>query len=268
MKFAILGDLHLGRKKVYIYWLSRLYLPRSPQMVVGTETDKRLQNLVEKVNLSSIDFVVSIGDLTESMTPDQVQRIRKIMKELKVPWVPVMGNHDLWSYGRNAHGRVKWHTTKPLTFPLFKRAFFKEFSIIPKFFKDYQEQGGNLCNFSFIYNDIKFIIVDNSDRGRFPLGFPGSNGRGKLYSKSKQWLQEQLNTAETNIVTISHFPLQVKIKSARKVILTISGHRHKYKVVCQNNIISLVTNALYVNPWIPTVTAIPEKGFSVNIHSV
>ena len=262
-----MGDIHLGRNEVYIYWLSRFYLPRSPQMVVGKEIDERLKSFVEKVNLSSIDFVVSVGDLTESMTPNQVQRVRKTMKQLKVIWVPIIGNHDLWSYGRDAHGRVRWHTTKPLTFPRFKRAFLKEFSTIPKFFKNYQEQGSNLCNFSFVYNDIKFIVVDNSDRGQFPLGFPGSSGRGKLYRKSKQWLQEQLRT-EKSIVTISHFPLQVRLKAKVKKMLTISGHRHKYKVSCQNSITSLVTNALYVHPWVPIVTVTPKKEFSVDIHSI
>ena len=258
--FAILGDLHLGRRKIIINWWDR-FLPRSPQEVTGKKTEERLKHFVETINNSpKIDFVVSVGDLTDSMTAEQVRNLKRIMQNLKVPWLPVMGNHDLWSYDRDVSGRVMWHTTKPLAFSEFKEIFRKEFDTALKFFQDWQEQGGNFCNFSFVYKDIKFILADNSDRTRAPLWFPGNNGRGKLYSESEQWLREQLKTSTSKkIVVISHLPLQIRIKSVEKKVLTIAGHRHKFRIVKNNNISSLISNALYIDPIIPIITPTTES---------
>lgn len=263
IKFAVLGDLHFGRQKIVINWWDR-FLPRSPLEVIGQEVEQRLRNFVEEINNSSqIKFVISVGDLTDSMTAKQVRNLKRIMQDLKVPWLPVMGNHDLWSYDRDVSGRVVWHTTRPLAFSEFKDIFSKEFSLAEKFFQGWKEQGEDFCNFSFVYNNTKFIVVDNSDRRRAPLWFPGNNGMSKLYRESKQWLLEELKkTAETSIVIISHSPLQIKIRSSRKKILTISGHGHKYKVVHQNSVTSLTTNALYIDPIIPIVSCTTE-GFTV-----
>ncbi len=265
IKFAVLGDLHFGRQKIVINWWDR-FLPRSPLEVTGQEVEQRLRNFVEEINNSSqIKFVISVGDLTDSMTAKQVRNLKRIMQDLKVPWLPVMGNHDLWSYDRDVSGRVVWHTTRPLAFSEFKDIFSKEFSLAEKFFQGWKEQGEDFCNFSFVYNNTKFIVVDNSDRSRAPLWFPGNNGRGKFYPESKQWLLEELKGTETNIVIISHLPLQIRIKSVEKKVLTIAGHRHKFRIVKNNNISSLISNALYIDPIIPVIeysqrfTVIPQS---------
>jgi len=84
----------------------------------------------KKVNsMPGIDFVIVAGDVTEFGTLKEMQWLAQKLNNLNVPYVTVIGNHDLTSRGRDA------------------------------FLRMYGE-----LNFSFIYGGVKFICHDTNSR--------------------------------------------------------------------------------------------------------
>lgn len=254
--FAILPDVQVGRVKAILNWWDR-FIPHSKEEVVGEEIEKRLRKFVEKVNDSpEIQFVISVGDLTDTASKGQFRVVKKIMKGLKKPWLPLLGNHDVWPYERDKSGKVIWNAKTPIIFNQFKNFFKKGFDRIFHFFENWEEQGEWLGNFAFSHHGIRFIIVDNVNRRKSPLGLPGAAGWSRLYPESEKWLIEQVaKSEEKTIVVVSHAPLKMRLlkQTGEKTILAIAGHRHKYQVE-ENGIVSIVTNALYVEPGFPLVT--------------
>jgi len=261
-RFGIVPEIHIGRHRIIYNWWD-YFLPRSSHEVVGVAIEKRLQELVERLNNSQIDFVISVGDLTDSMTDSQVKTVKKIMRHLRVPWVPLMGNHDIWPYEYNKEGRVLWNANQPIDFREFKKRFKEEFHRSQGVFKEWKEQGDFFQNISFIYSDTKFIVVDNVSRRRALFGLPGNIGFDKLHRESLQWLHEELKTPEKKIVILSHHPLKIKLQINKK-ILKIAGHRHKFKIQKNKNTISVVTNALYVTPEYQIITVDSDFAISLN----
>lgn len=249
--FGLVPDIHLGRKKLILNWWDRL-LPRSPEEVVGEEIEQRLLYLIEKINSSSeIEFLILVGDLTDSMEDGQARKVRKILRELRMPRVLLLGNHDVWPYKRAASGKVLWNAKKPLSFGDFKERFHEEFAISSRFFENWEEQGSEFGNFTFIYKDIRFIIVDNVNRRKSPFGLPGAVGWSRLYPESKNWLREQLSQKEERKIVISHAPLKrtlLKAFPGSKKIVHIAGHVHKESIRKSNEITIFTTGALYLKP--------------------
>lgn len=260
--FAILQDIHLGRKKSILNWWDR-FLPRSSLEVIGEKIEERLRCFVEKVNNSpEIQFVISVGDMTESLTSCQVEKIKSILAGLKVPWLPLMGNHDIWSYERDSSGKVIWNAEKPLSFGDFKEFFHEEFENASQFFKNWEKQGGEFGNFTFIYNDIRFIIVDNVNRRKSPFGLPGTTWWSCLYPESKKWLKEQLSRTEKRKIVISHAPLKkglLNSLSSGKTIVHITGHMHKENVREVKKITTFTTGALYLKPVLNVVKILSDE---------
>lgn len=91
--------------------------------------DKTVQ-FYKKVNsMPGIDFVIVAGDVTEFGTLKEMQWLAQKLNNLTVPYVAVIGNHDLTSRGRDAFIRMY----------------------------------GDL-NYSFIYGGVKFICHDTNSR--------------------------------------------------------------------------------------------------------
>ncbi len=269
--FVLLPDLHMGREKFIINWWDHL-LPRSPEEVMGEKIEQRLRYCVEKINsfpeVDEVEFLVSVGDLTESMTDEQVRKVGEILEALRVPKVLFPGNHDACPYERADSGKVLWNAEKPLSFGDFKERFHEEFAVASRFFENWEEQGSEFGNFTFIYKDIRFIIVDNVNRRKSPFGLPGVAGWSRLHPESKKWLREQLARREERKIVISHTPLKRKLLKAfsgNKKIVHIAGHRHKEKYLRKSNVTTFVTGALYLQPVITVVKVLPDE---IEFHSV
>ncbi|MGQ0680023.1 MAG: metallophosphoesterase family protein [Actinomycetota bacterium] len=71
-RFGILGDPHVGL------------------------ADAAVARALEQMAQEKADFVVAIGDVTQSGLQEEFSRARKLFDESPIPVVPTLGNHDLW----------------------------------------------------------------------------------------------------------------------------------------------------------------------------
>ena len=255
-RFTVLPDVQLGRELFAInfydpWWLTLWGIPQK-EAVVGEKIAERLKKAVEWINnQEGVQFVASIGDLTDSGTSEQFREAREILDKLTKPFIPMMGNHDVWPYQRKkGEKKVIWEAERPLTVSEFE-AHFREWKNSPCF-ENFEVQDGWFQNYAFVTKGFRFVIVDNNNRRKAPLGLPGQAGWAKLYPESRQWVEKQISSSkEKRIIIFSHAPLRTKWLKAlekEKEILNIAGHTHKRSVKQEGNVTVLTTNALYHEP--------------------
>jgi len=258
--FAVIADIQLGRMQSAINWWDGIWhsIMRIPleEAVIGPEIERRLTKAVDWINSNSeIDFAVIPGDITESATPFQFRRAEEILKHLLKPCVIVLGNHDVWEYQRDNERKILWDARFPVSREKFVNYFKEEFTKLPQFFTNWEDQKGELLNFSFIYNNTKFIIVDNVNRQHSPLGLPGAAGWSKLYPASIFWLKKQLSESKgKKVIVFSHAPIKENVLSDSRQVVSIAGHTHKRSKQQKGNVVTITTNALRHEPLVLIVT--------------
>lgn len=103
------------------------------RFILTGDTQRSRDETVEfykKVNaMKNIDFVILAGDISEFGVLKEMEWIARSLRHLEVPYISVIGNHDLTSRGRETFE----HMFGPL-------------------------------NFSFVYGGIKFICHDTNGR--------------------------------------------------------------------------------------------------------
>lgn len=70
----------------------------------GCKPVRALTDAVAHLNELGVDAVFATGDLTASALKEEFVRFREIMEDLKMPWWPLLGNHDSWPYTRHSDG--------------------------------------------------------------------------------------------------------------------------------------------------------------------
>jgi len=236
------------------------------EAVVGREAENRLVAAVNFLNtIPEIDFVATAGDLTDSALPEQFLKVKEIMDKLSKPWLPVIGNHDLWPYQKLPDSilsrRHSWEDVGPNGPKIFRQVFQDNFQKLADSFKEQ--------NYAFLHKDVRFIVVDNMSRRHAILGWPGVIGFPKLYPETRQWLQKQLFKEEETKIVISHAPLKkglLEALSGNKRIVNIAGHVHKEQLRESNKITIFTTGALYLKPVVTIVNILPDG--KVEFHSV
>lgn len=162
------------------------------------------EDFVSAVNIEnkekSFDFVIHVGDLADFGLPKQYTWGNSYLLNLDCPYFVVIGNHDIVGNGSLA----------------------------------YSEMYGEY-DFSFIYENIKFIYINtNSREFNFNGEVPNIN-----------WLDSQLQPADdfTNAVVIFHVPpmdadfdhkleedFHSTIARYNNVLFTVHGHLHKHEI--------------------------------------
>lgn len=147
-----------------------------------------------------VDFVIHVGDIADFGLPKQYLWGNSYLQKLNIPYFVVIGNHDLVGSGSKA----------------------------------YQEMFGAF-DFSFIYNQIKFVFVNtNSREFKFNGNVPDI-----------QWLDSQLkpNIDFTKAIVIFHVPptdgdFDISLKEAFQnslskhdnVLFAVHGHLHHHEI--------------------------------------
>ena len=171
------------------------------------------ESFVRSVNkLQNVDFVIHAGDISDFGLSQEFEWVAKIMAGLKVPYVTVVGNHDLIANGS----------------------------------KVYKKMFGPL-NFSFIYADVKFIFYDANS---IEYGFDGSTP--DLDWIEKELSGDDFNWAipvahippysEDTDLTKEEALADI-LGASGKVKLSLHGHEHAFNVVEQyDNGVTYVTS--------------------------
>jgi hypothetical protein len=90
-RLGILSDIHIGEgcPSPYNY----------EEDCYSVESARRTIDLINS-NLTDIDLIIITGDITGSGQHTQYEKANEILSTLKVPWVPLIGNHDTWPYAK------------------------------------------------------------------------------------------------------------------------------------------------------------------------
>jgi len=84
---VVISDTHIGEQMPndYTTWLTQV-------------TVAKINSLVKSEN---IKMVFITGDITNSAMPEQWTKAKSLYDKLIVPYFPIIGNHDMWSYSSN-----------------------------------------------------------------------------------------------------------------------------------------------------------------------
>ncbi len=211
--FAIIADLHIG------CFYPDYGLPgwrawgESGQ---GEEyfLTERLRRTVQWINRNRelsdcpLRFVAVLGDLTDSAEWCELVKAKEILDLLEVPYIPLLGNHDIWPYTDFEQADA------PLGAENFYRAFADRFAslshseVIEEWEMDSATvQGTPLANYAFKVGGIRFLALDCVNRERLP-GTVGASPVGVFHPRTREWIEEHLSSwGNQPVVILSHHQL-------------------------------------------------------------
>lgn len=182
---------------------------------------QRLRNVVHWINENAseknIKFVVVTGDITDSGERSEFEKAKEILDALEIPYVPTIGNHDIWPYVRYEF-EAPYAYGDSVMFEVFKDVYDKA-----KDFFDMWDDGTRLTptfnpesnrahyhqNFSFSYQGVGFFAFDFNPRYHVNKNEPGIGPEAKL-NNSLEWLIQSINSfplkGRKNLILFSHQP--------------------------------------------------------------
>lgn len=222
--FVQLTDIHIGRGAPgndfgTPGWNDTLTDAGSDSIAVAP-----LRHAINWINQNAdtykIKFVVITGDLTDRAEKSQFYKIKQLFDSLTIPYIPLIGNHDIWPYTDTTESPV------PIGDSIFNTIFNSHFDTLMNTFSDW-DNGTRLTrtynpdanyysylqNFSFVYGSYLFVFSDFGTREHAPLGYPGVGPDANIYDFTGgtfPWLQQKIinypDKGEENIFIFTHFP--------------------------------------------------------------
>ena len=227
--FIHLTDTHVGEGGGD-YGTIGFYNDTMPVGDVGRPAE-RLRAAVNWINANyqakNIKFVIVSGDLTDSGEKSEFQKFREIMSACKIPYVPLMGNHDAWPYVR-----YQFESHKADGDSVINEVFADVYDSCKHFFQSWNDgtrltQTLNpetndysfLQNFYFEYDGFLFVALDFNPRYHVfkdnltHKPAPGIGPEAQLMDwdgGTFRWLEQTLQTipdkGNHNIILYSHHP--------------------------------------------------------------
>ncbi len=221
--FVHLSDIHIG-EGIDDYGTVGFRDDTMPQGDVGYSAES-LRNAVNWINShiesEDIRFVVITGDITGSGERSEFEKAKEIFDELEVPYVPIIGNHDVWPYVRYEF-EAEYAYGDSVMNEVFKDTYLKNSQFfdywdegmrLTKVYSPKSKQSHNFHNFSFAYDGFVFVTVDFNPRHHVEKAEPGVGGYAVLNNfenGSYPWLLDQVENHPLkeykNIVLLSHQP--------------------------------------------------------------
>ena len=186
---------------------------------------QNLSNTVKWINQNAarlkIKFVAVTGDLTRSGEKSEFMMFKQIADSLIVPYIPLMGNHEMWPYTDNAEAPA------PNGDSLINAIFADRFNMLATDFDNWNDgtrltrtwNSENNCysyfqNYSFTYGNYLFFFGDFAPRAHAPLGYPGigpeadiMNFSGGTWQYIQQFVDSYPQRDTENMIFLSHYPL-------------------------------------------------------------
>jgi YVTN family beta-propeller protein len=197
--FAIISDLHVGRYPEY-----------DGDNYLNQRLKESVQLINEEVgNGKDIKFVVVLGDLSENgVRPKQLDRAMEILDTLSVPYVPVIGNHDVNHTAFEGSSANFRDVFAPALTSLQARLPELTHPVYP-----WDDTGGGallgLWNFAFTYRGVRFIGLDFAARS---ASDESDWARPVVHEPTRQFLQGEIQAWQAQggsdqIVLLAHHPL-------------------------------------------------------------
>jgi predicted phosphodiesterase len=182
------------------------------------------QQVVRRVNELSPDFVLSGGDqiydagfAEHSRAVRLFENYRNAISDLRCPIYHVIGNHDHFGHGRQAHyaGHADYG----------KQLFLDQI-------------GGGRRYRSFTRQNWHFILLDTSH-------FQGARFQARVDDEQFEWLRRELQSLRrgTHAVVVTHVPLLTRLNSPLKGrvefpvrCLSVAGAKKVRRLLHENNV--------------------------------
>lgn len=226
--FAVLTDLHIGWG-IPDYGATGYNDSVSGQDYFMTE---RLNRAVEWINMhtasDNIKFVVILGDISDTAEKSEFLKARDILNQLTVPYLPIIGNHDIIPYvskpnydpDDRAWGPImrgigdKWQNGEPLGDQYFKQVFWDNNEAnsdkITNLFTSFSRQissENDLENYYFSYDSVKFLSLDFASRSEYlQLSLPTN---AVALPETIAWLEDKIqDCGNAKTILLTHYPLK------------------------------------------------------------
>jgi GH25 family lysozyme M1 (1,4-beta-N-acetylmuramidase) len=236
--FAVITDIHMGYN--YTDYGTLSWNDEGGQEPYQLTT--RLRTIVNWINSheesNNIHFVAVLGDISDSGEKSELLKARDILDDLNIPYIPVIGNHDIWPYTQQVSTTdvhkpeyywQDWRTTKGL-YPTVQLPpgsaetavgdeFFDEVfwpqngvnrekieALFGNSWKRQTEQTGyagllHIQNCVFVYKNVKFIALDFIDRNPEE---DTQSSCGKLNLDTERWLTDNSVKNEPTVLLSHH----------------------------------------------------------------
>jgi len=195
---------------------------------------ERLKMVVDWINdnyeRQNIKFVVVDGDISDTAEYSEFLKAREILNHLKIPYIPLIGNHDIWPNTQKLTTDPdglggRWNTIKekrkegePLGDEYFEIVFWRDnatnTSMIKSLFDNFERQEEipqyqgppYFQNYSFNFGGTTFIALDFNARDYDEL-IPMLSTTVRVWEETLSWLEEKLKeNLEKKVILFVHQP--------------------------------------------------------------
>ena len=289
--FAIMNDMHIGEGFTDFGtsgWNDDTSSGQTNTVIQNNE------NVVAAINNLMPDFIAVLGDVTDSGERSEFKCARKVLgRLLQKPYLPIMGNHDIWPYwGIPCTGDKASIPSETYLGKFFYIGFETVFDSISlsfahwdraPYFASSPDNWSYYLNSSFNYQNYKFINIDFNSRNAAPhrpppLGGYGVLGEADVHSWSLNWITSNVNEATNSkrkLLVLGHHPLLNSaprcfnadeihhisdrgLKNNRPIAWWIGGHIHGECTYHPNRIDTCFYNGDTV-AFVITLTDLPAK---------
>jgi predicted phosphodiesterase len=231
--FAILSDIHIGESHAST-----------------TNTMAAVEKINSLITERNIKFVFITGDLTSSSYYTQWPAAKKILNQLNVPYLPIIGNHDIWPYNST------WEAPAPNGDVLFAKTMADDLNNVTIGSSWFYNTDGPVWdptygvesyfqNFEIKIGRLVFYGLDwNSRRHALSvLGYKGSMPGGSLYDfpgGTFQWLQQRLKLLSSSpdqfnqVVFLQHQPFRTPWWGPSWLMTFTSEEKAKFRSMISN----------------------------------
>ncbi len=243
LKFITIGDPHI------------MVDPFNSPWAIDIGGNDRLKVMIEYINkMTNIDFVVFLGDITESGRLSEYELFNNIISTLNKNYYVVQGNHELFN---DPDGTV-----------------FKQFYGTPQ--KIININGYQLLMIGLTINDLEVCVEDS-------WVFDFNNSNIDFTAKTIVFFHHPVVRPPTEfpvdwthtITQTVYYPYNLNIELNRKkfsnLLAVISGHTHHTTQIIRNNILYTTLDGLNSNkPWYIISKGTDKIGYytidDMNIH--
>jgi 3',5'-cyclic AMP phosphodiesterase CpdA len=221
--FIHLTDIHIGEGADGGDYGTPGYDDEPPVGDIGYPA-QRLRNTVRWINEFAdslkIKFVIVSGDLTDSGERSEFLKFKEIIDSLKIPYIPHIGNHDVWPYTSSSQAPA------PNGDEIINEVFSDQYDFLKNWFP-YWNDGTRLIqtwnpeanvncyfqNFAFKYDDYHFVLGDYNPRNPAAFNEPGIGPEAQLHNfqgGSWPWMKNYIDNipdkGNKNVIVVTHHP--------------------------------------------------------------